>query len=100
MKSDFFKNLDMSEIEYAGCKELFKKPWEDRKLIEKITDNKTSEATINLLTDRLAKIITGHVNQDPIFLLGIVQSMTDALFGEEKITGLIHEVVDSQKLEK
>ncbi len=82
MRLDFFKKLDVAETEYAKCASSHKKTW--------------IEVTISLLADRLAKIVTGQVNQDAIFLLGMIQSMTAHLFGKRKITDLIQEVLAAQ----
>jgi hypothetical protein len=71
IKKDFYKSLDNSEMEYAGCTQLLLKIEDDTPVLDKIDSGKKSKSMVGLLVDNLSQIITGDININALFTLQI-----------------------------
>lgn len=90
IERDCYSNFNNAGMEYSRCKELFLKPEDDTRILEKIESGAKSKSIVGQLTDNLSQIIEGKISLDPFFSMTIWSVVIENLKKKE-IQDLISE---------
>lgn len=80
---DFYSNLNNAQMEYGSCEELFLKPEDDTRTLEKMMSGAKSKSMVGQLIDNLSQIIEGKISLDPFFGIMIWEVVIESLKKKE-----------------
>jgi hypothetical protein len=83
IERDLYSNFNNAGTDYSSCKELFLKPEDDTRILDKIESGAKSKSVVGQLIDNLSQIIEGKISLDPFFGIMIWEVVIESLKKKE-----------------